>query len=567
MNEENSSIRQDNEPQEDLLGRGEFAKKLANYLVRSEHGVYALDAEWGSGKTFFTGKIFLNELSKVHCKIYKINNYLNILPQDIIKGNNNESNIVYFNAFKHDFSSEPFTAIAYELIKKFDSTPKNIKVQLKKELDNLKRNAGKLIKYTSKSLLREGSGALSQLVTGGLLNFNLFKVAENALNEYDQDKIKTEEEQLQDWYNNSNQLHSVVENIKKSLNILIKHTTEQKIYFIIDDLDRCRPDFAIELLEKIKHIFEVEGIVYLLTTDLGNLGKSLKNVYGDIDDKEYFRKFINMTFKFPASDDNKKIDSNKFLEKDYYARENSLCSQGFHNYDLSKHNLTPRQLMQVANCLDMLYKLGFDEEIIGGLAKEERLRKIDNDMILDLVIMYCNEYFFDNHKGKDSKEKSIIHNYFEKTKNLLKTISSEGDKCYNINHWKSIDCDLSRVIVNSDSFIKYLAQNENIPSPINKPNEKNVNTMFFNLRSLFNTNNEQYTNNGGNYLIHYLFHKSTTTDKKNILIQFSQLVGSDLITDLEQKDYFIFFFLKYFYYAEQINYYLSFADGKQLFDE
>lgn len=67
---------------------------------------------------------------------------------------------------------------------------------------------------------------------------------------------------------------------------------------IVDELDRCRPDHAIRLLERVKHYFDVPGITFLIATDHGNLPSAVKTVYGDhVDGELYLRKFFDYEFR------------------------------------------------------------------------------------------------------------------------------------------------------------------------------------------------------------------------------------------------------------------------------
>ena len=71
--------------------------------------------------------------------------------------------------------------------------------------------------------------------------------------------------------------------------------------FIIDELDRCRPTFAIEVLEKVKHIFDVPNVVFVFGINRDELCSSLRSVYGDIDASVYLRKFFDMEFNLSAA--------------------------------------------------------------------------------------------------------------------------------------------------------------------------------------------------------------------------------------------------------------------------
>ena len=64
--------------------------------------------------------------------------------------------------------------------------------------------------------------------------------------------------------------------------------TGHPLVFIIDELDRCRPTFAIELLERVKHIFDIPNMVFAFGINRDELCKSLSSIYGDIDVDVYF---------------------------------------------------------------------------------------------------------------------------------------------------------------------------------------------------------------------------------------------------------------------------------------
>lgn len=74
------------------------------------------------------------------------------------------------------------------------------------------------------------------------------------------------------------------------------------LVFFIDELDRCRPTFAIELLERIKHLFDVPNITFVLSLDKKQLEASTAAVYGQgIDAPEYLRRFIDLEYGIPKS--------------------------------------------------------------------------------------------------------------------------------------------------------------------------------------------------------------------------------------------------------------------------
>ena len=72
--------------------------------------------------------------------------------------------------------------------------------------------------------------------------------------------------------------------------------------FIIDELDRCRPTFAIELLERVKHIFDIPNMVFVLGINRDEICKSFQSIYGDIDATVYLQRFFDMEFTLPEVD-------------------------------------------------------------------------------------------------------------------------------------------------------------------------------------------------------------------------------------------------------------------------
>lgn len=70
------------------------------------------------------------------------------------------------------------------------------------------------------------------------------------------------------------------------------------IIILVDELDRCRPTYAIELLERIKHLFGSPGVAFLIATDTKQLGHSIEAVYGSrFDSIRYLHRFFDDTYR------------------------------------------------------------------------------------------------------------------------------------------------------------------------------------------------------------------------------------------------------------------------------
>lgn len=249
----------------DGLKNRKDAGDILTELVRSaeEPIVICIDAEWGQGKTTF----------------------LKMWEQDL---KDNKMPVLYFNAWENDFSDNALAALIGEI---------NIAL---KELINGK-NDSRAKEYIAKAknlgalLLKKAVPMALKIGTAGALDFD--NITEQAISGFAETVAK---EQIENYEKAKGTLVS----FKASLAELAKLILEQKkapLVFIIDELDRCRPNFAIEVLEKVKHFFNVENIVFVLGVDKTQLGHSIRAIYGqDFDVRGYLRRFIDFNYALPA---------------------------------------------------------------------------------------------------------------------------------------------------------------------------------------------------------------------------------------------------------------------------
>jgi hypothetical protein len=88
--------------------------------------------------------------------------------------------------------------------------------------------------------------------------------------------------------------------LAKAVEELPNSNKKPTLVFFVDELDRCRPDFAISLLERIKHMFDVDNVVFVLSIDKPQLEAVTAAIYGSqINASEYLRKFIDIEFGLP----------------------------------------------------------------------------------------------------------------------------------------------------------------------------------------------------------------------------------------------------------------------------
>lgn len=153
------------------------------------------------------------------------------------------------------------------------------------------------------------------------------------------------------------------------------------LVFIIDELDRCRPTFALELMERVKHLFQVPGITFVFGANKKSLMASVRSGYGDQED-EYLQKFFDLEFKlpiFPASVLAKRY-INKLNYRVFLGHSVKRVFRDFKNMDDSDElyyplmdiiGLTMRQAQRAAQMIYLFLSLSHEEGYLQSWNKAE----------------------------------------------------------------------------------------------------------------------------------------------------------------------------------------------------
>ena len=235
---------------DDKLDRKEIADRLTS-IVRGqkEPFVISLDGRWGTGKTFL----------------------LKRWQQDL---ENQGWQAIYYNAWEDDFAGDPLISVTGQLSEHFK----------KGALWAKARKLGGLV-----APFVQPVASAASIATTGVPVPNIRRSKQAPPND------------LADYL----EKRAAKDDLKKHLAELagdVREATGQPLVFIIDELDRCRPTFAIELLERVKHIFDVPNIVFVFGINRGELVKAVESVYGKIDAGTYLRRFFDMEFVLPDAD-------------------------------------------------------------------------------------------------------------------------------------------------------------------------------------------------------------------------------------------------------------------------
>ena len=108
------------------------------------------------------------------------------------------------------------------------------------------------------------------------------------------------------------------ETLKIKLKEYVDKLSTKPLIIFVDELDRVRPNYAVTFLEAIKHIFSSQGVCFVLAVDREQLEVSVKQLYGEIDFENYYRRFITRETDLPDANG---FDLVPFLE---YQADNFL---------------------------------------------------------------------------------------------------------------------------------------------------------------------------------------------------------------------------------------------------
>jgi len=243
----------------DLLDRKTFVTKLGEILLSGDQGiVLGLNGAWGTGKT----------------------TCVEFLQRELI----NEGHVVIvLNAWADDYISDPLVAIIASLVE-----DENFKRLISDE-----RLIERLIAIGKNVMTLGVSLGVSRISRGALTPEDVTSVIE----------VKTDYSEILDQYTAEKKELSALRSVLVEISKILEASEDKKLIIIVDELDRCKPTYAISLFERIKHVLEVENLRVLLAFDQKQLEATVEKHYGsNIDATRYLEKMFDLIVQLPSTD-------------------------------------------------------------------------------------------------------------------------------------------------------------------------------------------------------------------------------------------------------------------------
>lgn len=292
--------------EEDLWGRNADVRAFVELLdTIDESCSIAVDARWGSGKTFFVkqAKVILDAYNihatkmaeEVRTRVLQAYNKLGLTIEYELQ----PQVAVYYDAWANDNDEDPALSLVYSIMQSIHTT-----YDFKNGVDCLK---------------------LAAIIGEWLSGTPLTDIME-ALKQDDPLAHMFSQKDLQD-------------KINEFFDSILPERGNRLVVFI-DELDRCKPTFAVRLLERIKHYFCNDRITFVFSVNISELQHTIKKHYGnDFDAGRYLDRFFDIPISLPP------IDVERFYRQIGLLHGDWLY-EAFCKSVIDAYNFTPREIMK-----------------------------------------------------------------------------------------------------------------------------------------------------------------------------------------------------------------------------
>lgn len=206
---------------EDLLGRGEFIEMLKNIIMGKVQGnsgcSLAIDGTWGCGKSFI--------LKKLEADLRGLGYF-----------------VVHYNCWQNDYYEEPLVAVLSVLVDSLNS----IKVSESNQDEEKRRTKELAISFFKNLAFMIVKNKLG--VDFEKIGVSIEDLKSNAKDALDKDKAELFDKNFDPHL----LLKQSIETIR---DFLFKIKQEWRaVVIVVDELDRCTPEYSIKVLERLHHI-------------------------------------------------------------------------------------------------------------------------------------------------------------------------------------------------------------------------------------------------------------------------------------------------------------------------
>ena len=264
--------------QNDYLNRFELVKEWTDALLplKLNHNlVISISGDWGTGKTY---------LSQNWCKYLLENNYFSC----------------YIDAHKQDYAEDPLLVIMNEIENNLKLYKKDKNSKTKSSLTRKMNMVKKKLHIINKCTLKTATSIALPEILSYVVKELFEQVDKQNIKSFIYQFLEEYENQKDKYIKNQYSIMSSYSSYIKAFKDAVENFTldfNKPVVIFIDELDRSNPTFVIKLIEQLKHIFDINNLVFILTVNKHELSNTIKSLYGsEMDGYAYYKKFITHDF-------------------------------------------------------------------------------------------------------------------------------------------------------------------------------------------------------------------------------------------------------------------------------
>lgn len=279
-----------------ITGRNDAVYRLVELLQSiDDNCTIAVNGEWGSGKTFFIKQVkmaldYLNAFSsmdddtRVYLQQYFKNN-VQSLPT---------YSTVYYDAWMNDNQEDPILSLIYVALQSINGI----------NISERQYSIGQ----TLCSIATAVSGRNISDVFKNIKGENIFSNIQKADN-----------------------IHQL---IKELFDELINEHGDRLVFFV-DELDRCKPDYAVRFLERVKHYLNDDRVTFVFSVNLSQLQWTIKKYYGEnFNATKYLDKFFDLHVNLPSVNIDEYIRLKFKVQNGHYCND-TVCVETIRYFNFS----------------------------------------------------------------------------------------------------------------------------------------------------------------------------------------------------------------------------------------
>lgn len=355
----------------DMLDRQPFVDQMIDVVdlisANKKNVCFALNGSWGVGKSFVL-RMFEEQIAKIQTSETTMGKYI----------------LFHYDCWKYDYYEEPLMAIVAALLDSIDEQVNLFSEEKRAKIKGILKVLGVTLVEKINDKVGEKTGLYPKEI------FDFFAGVS------DEAAQKIEENHSFDTYFDFNKI------LKKLRETMDSLAQDQTVVIVVDELDRCLPEYTIKVLERLHHVFDgIPNVQMILSIDRGQLEHTIKQIYGTHTNvKKYLEKFISFEIALPVGSLN---DQAETIFGNYYSQfdeESRLATAD----DISEFKHIILEGINTRSRIAIIEKCN----LLHGIISKDNMKPDAAFMCVEMFLTVLKYYDIDVKKAKNNYNLSTL---------------------------------------------------------------------------------------------------------------------------------------------------------------